>query len=137
MKDFAIKPSQTLNCRQEKPVDGSSPNGSLDQENRTHRGSFCHDCLGETEYLVRKRLANPTWRTGRGFEKTTRCMRMNARKSETGPRIAAILSIVETCRPLQIPIRDYLACLVFQLRQIRRIAFLKLAVREMTRARLY
>jgi transposase len=28
---------------------------------------------------------------------------------EAGPRIAAILSIVQTCRRLQIPIRDYLA----------------------------
>jgi hypothetical protein len=28
------------------------------------------------------------------------------------PRIAAILSIVETCRRLQIPIRDYLASIL-------------------------
>jgi transposase len=31
---------------------------------------------------------------------------------EAGPRIAAILSIVETCRRLQIPIRDYLASIL-------------------------
>ncbi len=30
---------------------------------------------------------------------------------EAGPRIAAILSIVETCRRLQIPIRDYLTAI--------------------------
>jgi hypothetical protein len=29
-----------------------------------------------------------------------------------GPRIAAILSIVETCRRLKIPIRDYLASIL-------------------------
>ena len=28
---------------------------------------------------------------------------------EAGPRVAAILSIVETCRRLSLPIRDYLA----------------------------
>jgi transposase len=27
---------------------------------------------------------------------------------EAGPRVAAIISIVETCRPLSLPIRDYL-----------------------------
>ena len=27
---------------------------------------------------------------------------------EAGPRVAAIVSVVETCRRLQIPIRDYL-----------------------------
>jgi transposase len=31
---------------------------------------------------------------------------------EIGPRIAAILSIVETCRRLKIPIRDYLASIL-------------------------
>jgi transposase len=31
---------------------------------------------------------------------------------EAGPRIAAILSVVETCRRLQIPIRDYLASIL-------------------------
>jgi transposase len=31
---------------------------------------------------------------------------------EAGPRIAAILSIVETCRRLQLPIRDYLAAIL-------------------------
>jgi transposase len=31
---------------------------------------------------------------------------------EAGPRIAAILSIVETCRRLKIPIRDYLASIL-------------------------
>ena len=31
---------------------------------------------------------------------------------DTGPRIAAILSIVETCRRLQIPIRDYLTAIL-------------------------
>jgi transposase len=31
---------------------------------------------------------------------------------EAGPRIAAILSIVETCRRLQIPIRDYLTAIL-------------------------
>ena len=30
----------------------------------------------------------------------------------TGPRIAAILSIVETCRRLRLPIRDYLAAIL-------------------------
>jgi hypothetical protein len=35
MKDFAIKPPQTLNCRHEKPVDGSSPNRSLDPTSPT------------------------------------------------------------------------------------------------------
>jgi hypothetical protein len=44
---------------------------------------------------------------------------MNARKSETGPRIAAILSIVETCRHLQIPIRDYLAAILAALDDLR------------------
>jgi transposase len=44
---------------------------------------------------------------------------MNARKSETGPRIAAILSIVETCRHLQIPIRDYLAAILAGLDDVR------------------
>jgi hypothetical protein len=37
---------------------------------------------------------------------------MKARKSETGPRIAAILCIAETCRRLQIPIRDYLTAIL-------------------------
>jgi transposase len=31
---------------------------------------------------------------------------------KAGPRIAAILSIVETCRRLQLPIRDYLAAIL-------------------------
>jgi transposase len=31
---------------------------------------------------------------------------------EAGPRIAAIISIVETCRRLQIPIRDYLTAIL-------------------------
>jgi transposase len=31
---------------------------------------------------------------------------------QAGPRIAAILSIVETCRRLQIPIRDYLPAIL-------------------------
>ena len=31
---------------------------------------------------------------------------------EAGPRMAAILSIVETCRRLKIPIRDYLASIL-------------------------
>jgi transposase len=31
---------------------------------------------------------------------------------QAGPRIAAILSIVETCRRLQIPVRDYLAAVL-------------------------
>jgi transposase len=31
---------------------------------------------------------------------------------QAGPRIAAILSIVETCRRLQLPIRDYLASIL-------------------------
>jgi hypothetical protein len=31
---------------------------------------------------------------------------------EAGPRIAAILSIVETCRRLKIPIHDYLASIL-------------------------
>jgi hypothetical protein len=39
-------------------------------------------------------------------------MRLKARKSETGPRIAAILPIVETCCRLQIPIRDYLTAIL-------------------------
>jgi hypothetical protein len=34
------------------------------------------------------------------------------RSQEAGPRIAAILSIVETCRRLQIPIRDYLTAIL-------------------------
>jgi hypothetical protein len=37
---------------------------------------------------------------------------MKARKSEAGPRVAAILFIVETCHRLQIPIRDYLASIL-------------------------
>lgn len=37
---------------------------------------------------------------------------MKARKSEAGARIAAILSIVETCRRLKIPIRDYFASIL-------------------------
>jgi hypothetical protein len=35
MKDFVIQPPRTLNCRQEKPVDGSSPNRSLDSTSPT------------------------------------------------------------------------------------------------------
>jgi hypothetical protein len=31
---------------------------------------------------------------------------------EAGPRIAAIISIVETCRRLKIPVRDYLAAIL-------------------------
>jgi hypothetical protein len=31
---------------------------------------------------------------------------------EAGPRIAAILYVVETCRRLKIPIRDYLAAIL-------------------------
>jgi transposase len=31
---------------------------------------------------------------------------------EAGPRIAAILSIIETCRRLKIPIRDYLGSIL-------------------------
>ena len=43
---------------------------------------------------------------------------------EAGPRIAAILSIVETCRRLQIPIRDYLAAILPGLADlpVRRVA---------------
>jgi transposase len=37
---------------------------------------------------------------------------MTTRKSETGPRIVAILSMVETCRRLKIPIRDYFASIL-------------------------
>jgi transposase len=33
-------------------------------------------------------------------------------RQEAGPRIAAILSIVETCRRLHLPIRDYLAAIL-------------------------
>ena len=31
---------------------------------------------------------------------------------EAGPRVAAILSLVETCRRLKIPVRDYLASIL-------------------------
>ncbi len=31
---------------------------------------------------------------------------------EAGPRVAAIISIVETCRRLNIRVRDYLACVL-------------------------
>ena len=31
---------------------------------------------------------------------------------EAGPRVAAILSIVETCRRLKLPVRDYLASIL-------------------------
>jgi transposase len=31
---------------------------------------------------------------------------------EAGPRVAAILSVVETCRRLKIPIRDYLCSIL-------------------------
>jgi hypothetical protein len=31
---------------------------------------------------------------------------------KAGPRVAAILSIVETCRRLNIPVRDYLAAIL-------------------------
>jgi len=43
---------------------------------------------------------------------------------EAGPRIAAILSVVETCRRLQIPIRDYLASILPGLADlpVRRVA---------------
>jgi hypothetical protein len=44
MKDFAGPAAQTLNCRQEKPVDGSNPNRNLDPTSPTFdEGSFCHD----------------------------------------------------------------------------------------------
>lgn len=39
---------------------------------------------------------------------------------EAGPRIAAILSVVETCRRLKLPIRDYLARLSRTASQTRR-----------------
>jgi hypothetical protein len=31
---------------------------------------------------------------------------------QAGPKIAAILSVVESCRRLQIPVRDYLAAVL-------------------------
>ncbi len=31
---------------------------------------------------------------------------------QAGPKVAAILSVVESCRPLQIPVRDYLAAVL-------------------------
>jgi transposase len=37
---------------------------------------------------------------------------------QAGPRIAAILSIVETCRRLKLPIRDYLASILPGLAQL-------------------
>ncbi len=45
---------------------------------------------------------------------------------EAGPRIAAILSVVETCRRLQIPLRDYLASILPGLADlpVRRVAAL-------------
>jgi hypothetical protein len=45
---------------------------------------------------------------------------------EAGPRIAAILYIVETCRRLQIPIRNYLASILPGLADlpVRRVAAL-------------
>jgi hypothetical protein len=35
MKDFEVQPPQTLNCRHEKPVDGSNPNRNLDPTSPT------------------------------------------------------------------------------------------------------
>jgi hypothetical protein len=32
--------------------------------------------------------------------------------SQAGPKIAAILSVVETCRRLKLPVRDYLAAIL-------------------------
>src|SRR5208282_3215337 len=37
---------------------------------------------------------------------------------QAGPRVAAILSIVETCRRLKIPIRDYLASILTGLAEL-------------------
>ena len=31
---------------------------------------------------------------------------------QAGPRVAAILSVVETCRRLRLPVRDYLAAIL-------------------------
>jgi transposase len=31
---------------------------------------------------------------------------------EAGPRVAAILSVIETCRRLNLPVRDYLGCVL-------------------------
>jgi hypothetical protein len=58
---------------------------------------------------------------------------------EAGPRIAAILSIVETCRRVKIPIRDYLASILPGLAELpvscclggeKLISFLQLPFRQ-------
>ena len=50
--------------------------------------------------------------------------RIHFGSQQAGPRIAAILSIVETCRRLKIPIRDYLASILPGLAElpVRRVA---------------
>jgi transposase len=53
-----------------------------------------------------------------------RRQRIHFGSQKAGPRIAAIVSIVETCRRLQIPIRNYLTTILPRLADIpvRRVA---------------
>jgi hypothetical protein len=52
------------------------------------------------------------------------------RLAEAGPRVAAILSVIESCRRLKIPVRDYLADILPGLANapVQRIAHLTPAV---------
>ncbi len=38
--------------------------------------------------------------------------RLSVGSSQAGPKIAAILSVVESCRRLKLPVRDYLAAVL-------------------------
>jgi hypothetical protein len=38
--------------------------------------------------------------------------RIHVGSKEAGPRVAAIISVVETCRRLKIPVRDYLGSIL-------------------------
>jgi hypothetical protein len=75
--------------------------------------------LRTSELLENRRSRKPASRFGKGSKwllgGVGRSLSPLGRKNwihigseEAGPRVAAILSIVETCRRLKIPVRDYL-----------------------------
>ena len=58
---------------------------------------------------------------------------------QAGPKIAAILSVVESCRRLKLPVRDYLAAVLPGLADlpIKRLAELALAAWTANRSQLF
>jgi hypothetical protein len=74
---------------------------------------YAHNCRGESTMLERLELVQQAQALTQ--DSAVICKSLHKRRNwihigseQAGPRVAAILSVVETCRRLKIPVRDYL-----------------------------